>query len=72
MSLIVASVACKKETLETKDGSSKETDVDEDFEIGYSAAQCFGKSSIVIHEGVYPVSYAFSKNGTTLVNVTSY
>ena len=46
--------------------------VTEDFSIGSRAAAVFGKSDIIILEGVYPVSFASSKHGTTLVKVLSY
>ena len=43
--------------------------VPEDFMIGESASNLFGKNTIKVLEGEYPVSYTHSRNGTTLVHV---
>ncbi len=43
--------------------------VPEDFMIGESASNLFGKNTIKVLEGEYPVSYTHGKNGTTLVHV---
>lgn len=46
--------------------------IEEDFSIGANAAAAFGKRDIIILEGSYPVSYTYSRNGTTLVKIISY
>lgn len=44
--------------------------IPDDMSIGVSAAQEFNKSSIVVKRGKYPLTYSYSSNGTTIVNIT--
>ncbi len=46
--------------------------IPEDFNIGGSASVLFEKDSIIVLQGVYPVSYTHSRNGSTIVDVLSY
>lgn len=42
------------------------------YNIGSDISSIYEKDSIVLRQGAYPVSYAYSANGTTLVKVDSY
>ncbi len=46
--------------------------IPEDFNIGRSASAIFVKDSIIVLQGVYPVSFTHGRNGSTVVNVKSY
>ncbi len=46
--------------------------IPEDFSIGSQAAATFGKNEIIILQGIYPVSNAYTQNGTTLVKVQTF
>lgn len=43
-----------------------------DFNIGGSASALFQKDSIIILQGVYPVSFSHGRNGSAVVDVVSY
>jgi hypothetical protein len=46
--------------------------IPENFNIGRSASALFVKDSIIVLQGVYPVSFTHGRNGSTVVNVKSY
>jgi|GEM_PF-1373664 len=46
--------------------------IPENFNIGGSASALFAKDSIIVLQGVYPVSFTHGRNGSTVVNVRSY
>jgi hypothetical protein len=42
-----------------------------DMSIGTAAAQEFSKSEIIVKRGKYPLTYLYSSNGSTIVDVVS-
>ncbi len=46
--------------------------IPKNFNIGGSASELFEKDSIIVLQGVYPVSFTHGRNGSTVVDVISY